>query len=441
MDYLFSKKFTFKEFLKFVAPAVISMVFISLYTIIDGVFVSNLAGPDALASINIVLPIYNIIFGFSIMMGSGGSAIISKMLGEKNNTGANEALSLIVYSGIIIGIILAIVGMIFSTNIFKFLGATDILLPYCISYGNVIILSTPIFIVKAMFEFFVRADGDFNFSLFLSIIGGVVNIVFDYVFIKIFNLGILGAGLATGLGVLVSSIYGFWYFFSPKSKLDFCITKFDFKLLKDSMYNGSSEMVSELSTGITTFLFNILALKYAGESGVAALSIILYIHFLLVSTYLGFSSGIAPLISFNYGAKNSDKLKETFKYSKRFILISSLIIFTTSLVFAPFLVNVFVSSNNNIYNLTLIGLRIFSFSFLFVGLNIFTSAFFTAFSNGKISSITSFSRTFVFVLLGAYIFPPLFEINGLWLIVPFAELVTIFLSIVFIKKYKNTYMY
>ncbi|WFD08856.1 MATE family efflux transporter [Tepidibacter hydrothermalis] len=441
MDYLFSKKFTFKEFLKFVAPAVISMVFISLYTIIDGIFVSNLAGPDALASINIVLPIFNIVLGFSIMLGAGGSALISKMLGEKNNEKANEALSLIVYSGIIIGIILAIVGIIFSSNIFNFLGATDILLPYCISYGNVIILCTPIFIVKTMFEFFVRADGDFNFSLFLSIIGGVVNIVFDYVFIKLFNLGILGAALATGLGILVSCLFGFWYFFSSKSNLNFVIPKFNLKLLKDTMYNGSSEMVSELSTGITTFLFNILALKYAGERGVAALSIILYIHFLLVSTYLGFSSGIAPLISFNYGAKNTDKLKETFKYSKTFILVSSLLIFTTSLLFAPFLVRVFVSTDSQIYNLTLFGLRIFSFSFLFVGLNIFTSALFTAFSNGKISSITSFSRTFAFVLLGAYLFPPLFKINGLWLIVPFAEIATMFISVIFIKKYKNFYMY
>ncbi|WP_099191413.1 MATE family efflux transporter [Tepidibacter mesophilus] len=441
MDYLFSKKFTFKEFLKFVAPAIISMVFISLYTIIDGIFVSKLAGSNALASINIVLPIFNIILGFSIMLGAGGSALISKLIGEKNNKVANEALSLLVYSGVIIGIILAIVGIVFSTKIFKFLGATDILLPYCIPYGTIIILSTPIFIVKTMFEFFVRSDGDFNFSLFLSIIGGVVNIIFDYVFIKLFNLGILGAGLATGLGILVSSTFGFLYFFSSKSNLRFCIPKLNFNLLKNVMYNGSSEMVSELSTGITTFLFNILALKYAGENGVAALSIILYIHFLLVSTYLGFTSGIAPLVSFNYGAKNIDKLRETFKHSKTFILVSSLIIFTISIVFAPFLVNIFVSSNSSIYSLTLIGLRIFSFSFLFVGLNIFTSAFFTAFSNGKISSITSFSRTFVFILLGAYLFPPLFEINGLWLIVPFAEFITMFISAIFIKKYKNTYMY
>ncbi|MEG0297466.1 MAG: MATE family efflux transporter [Clostridium sp.] len=441
MEAQFTKKFTFKEFLKFVAPAVISMIFISLYTIIDGIFVSTLVGSDALASINIILPIINIIFGVAIMMGTGGSAIVAIKLGKKKYDEANSSFSLIFVAALIIGVVLTIITLLFFDNICMFLGATENLLPYCISYGKIIALFTPIFILKSMLEFFVRTDGDFNFSLFLSIIGGVINIILDYVFIVTFDMGISGAALATGLGVLVSMILGFWYFTSKKSTLKFVKPKFDFKLLSETMINGSSEMVTELSTGVTTLIFNILVLKYAGEDGVAALTIILYAHFLLVSTYLGFASGIAPLISYNYGCNNVSKLKETFKYSKIFILVSSIIIFISSMVFAPYIVGIFVSPESTVFSLALSGLKLFSIAFLFVGVNIFASGLFTAFSNGKISAVISFARTFLFILIGVIILPTAFDLNGVWLTVPFAELATVVLSLVFIKKYKSRYSF
>lgn len=441
MEALFTKKFTFTQFLKFVAPAVISMIFISLYTIIDGIFVSTLVGSDALASINIILPIINIIFGVAIMMGTGGSAIVAIKLGKKKYAEANDSFSLIFVAALVMGVALATITLVFFDKICMFLGATENLLPYCVSYGKIIALFTPIFILKSMLEFFVRTDGDFNFSLFLSIIGGVINIGLDYVFIVTFNMGIAGAALATGLGVLVSMILGFWYFTSKKSTLKFIKPKFDFKILSETMVNGSSEMVTELSTGVTTLIFNILVLKYAGEDGVAALTIILYAHFLLVSTYLGFASGIAPLISYNYGCKNVSKLKETFKYSKIFILVSSIIIFISSMVFAPYIVRIFVSPESNVFLLALSGLKLFSIAFLFVGVNIFASGLFTAFSNGKISAVISFARTFLFIFIGVLILPTAFDLNGVWLTVPFAELATVVLSLVFIKKYKSRYSF
>ncbi|MGG7077249.1 MATE family efflux transporter [Clostridium sardiniense] len=441
MENLFSKKLTFIEFLKFVSPAIVSMVFISLYTIIDGVFVSIFVGSDALASINIVLPIISVVFAIAVMFGTGGSAIIAQKLGQGKLEEANKAFSFLSFSALILGLISGIVMFLFIKDIAIFLGATDKLIDYCISYGRIIALFTPVFILKSLAEYYIRTDGDFKFSLYISIIGGVINIVFDYVFIKILGLGIAGAALATVLGVLISLIFGVWYFLSSKSTLKFTKIVFDFKLLLNTLINGSSEMVTELSTGITTLLFNMLALKYAGETGVAALTIILYAHFLLVSTYLGFASGISPLISYNYGANNSNKLKETYKYSEIFILVSSIIIFVISIVFSKNIVGIFVKPGDPVFDLALEGLKIFSFAFLFVGVNIFASGLFTAFSNGKISSLISAARAFIFVILGCVLLPPLFDINGLWLVVPFAELTTIIVSIFFLKKYKKIYAF
>ncbi|GAA0069566.1 multidrug efflux MATE transporter CdeA [Clostridium sardiniense] len=441
MENLFSKKLTFIEFLKFVSPAIVSMVFISLYTIIDGIFVSIFVGSDALASINIVLPIISIVFAIAVMFGTGGSAIIAQKLGQGKLEDANKSFSFLSFSALILGLITGIVMFLFIEDISISLGATDKLIDYCISYGRIIALFTPVFILKSLAEYYIRTDGDFKFSLYISIIGGVINIVFDYVFIKILGLGIAGAALATVLGVLISLIFGVWYFLSSKSTLKFTKIVVDFKLLLNTLINGSSEMVTELSTGITTLLFNMLALKYAGENGVAALTIILYAHFLLVSTYLGFASGISPLISYNYGANNSDKLKETYKYSEIFILVSSIIIFLVSIVFSKNIVGVFVKPGDPVFDLALGGLKIFSVAFLFVGVNIFASGLFTAFSNGKISSLISAARAFIFVILGCIVLPPLFDINGLWLVVPFAELTTILVSIFFLKKYKKIYAF
>ncbi|MCR6515501.1 MAG: MATE family efflux transporter [Clostridium chrysemydis] len=439
MENIFSKKLTFSQFLKFVMPAIISMVFISIYTIVDGIFVSNFVGSDALASINIVLPLINLVFGFAVMIGTGGSAVIAIKLGEKKIEESRNTFSALMIFSFVFSLILGLILCFFMKDISYLLGATDRLIDYSITYGVIIAFFTPVFVIKSLVEFFIRTDGDFKFSLFISIIGGVINIVLDYVFIVIFGYGIGGAALATGLGALISLLIGLLYFRREKSTLKFVKPKFDFRIIKDVCINGSSEMVTELSTGITTLLFNYLALKYAGEDGVAALTIILYAHFLLISTYLGFSAGVSPIISYNYGARNYKKLKEVLKYSKYFLAISSVFIFIFSITFAKGIVQVFVDPSNNTYSLALKGLYIFSFAFLAVGFNVFASGLFTSLSNGKISAIISFARAFLFVIIGALIFPALFEIDGLWLIVPFAEFLTLLIDIFFIKEYKDFY--
>ncbi|ENZ02242.1 MATE efflux family protein [Clostridium thermobutyricum] len=441
METTFSKKFNFFQFLKFVLPAIASMVFLSLYTIIDGIFVSNLVGADALASINIILPLTSFIWGISIMFGTGGGAIISKFLGEENLKEASESMSLFTFFPVLLGVIFGALSFIFIEDLSYSLGATNNLISYCIPYGSIICIFTPIFIFKTILEFYIRSDGNFSFSLFLSIIGGVINIILDYVFIKILGFGISGAALATGLGVLFSTLCGIGYFLSKKSTLKFKKFKFDFKRLYEAMLNGSSQMVTELSTGITTFLFNLLALKYAGETGVAALTIVLYAQFFLVSTYLGFATGISPLFSYNFGAQNYPKLKETFKHSIKFLALSSVLIFILSIVFSKNLIGIFVSSDNEVFSIALTGLLIFSLSFLVMGFNVFASGLFTSFGSGIISSIISFSRAFAFILIGAAFLPNLFDLNGVWLIVPFAEILTLALSFYLIKKYKPKYNY
>ncbi|MCY6485429.1 MATE family efflux transporter [Clostridium aestuarii] len=441
MENTFSQKTSFKEFFKFTCPPILSMLFLSLYTIMDGVFVSHKVGSDALASINIVLPMINLMCGIGVMFATGGSALISISLGKNNLKEANNRFSLIVLVSLIIGVIFSAVGLIFNENLFSLLGATETLMNYCRSYGIIILLCTPFYILKMVFEYFTRVDGAFNFSLLAALLGGLIDLILNYVFIYQFNFGIKGAALSTLIGSAFSTILCALYFISKKSTLKYVKPSLDLKLLKDTIYNGSSEMVTQVSAAITTLFFNYIALKYAGENGVAAITIILFIQFVMISIYLGHIAGVSPIISFNYGAKNSLKIKEYHLYSKVFVMISSMIIFIFCFAFSPIIVRIFISETNIVYNLTLNGLKIFAFSFLATGFNLYTSGLFTALSNGKISALLSFSRTFVFCIIGFMILPNLFKLNGLWLVIPFAEFSSLFVSLLVLKRYKKVYLY
>ena len=441
MENTFSQKTSIKEFFKFIIPPIISMLFLSLYTIMDGVFVSHKVGSDALASINIVLPMISVLCAIGIMFATGGSALISISLGKNNLKEANNRFSLITFFSLLIGLIFSALCLIFNENLFYLLGATETLIPYCKSYGIIILICAPFYILSMVFEYLTRADGAFNFSLTASLLGGVIDLILNYVFIYSLNLGIKGAALSTLIGNVTSTTLCALYFMSKRSTLKFVIPTLDFKILKDTIYNGSSEMVTQLSAAITTLFFNYIALKYAGENGIAAVTIILYIQFIMISVYLGFIAGVSPVISFNYGAKNSIKIKGYHLYSKVFILVSSIIIFIFCFTFSPMLVELFITKANIVYNISLNGLKIFSFSFLATGLNIYVSGLFTAFSNGKISALLSFSRTFIFCTIGFLLLPNFLKLNGLWLVVPFAEFSSIFVSLYFLRRYNKVYLY
>lgn len=428
------EKFNRVSLFKFVLPTIIMMVFMSLYTIIDGIFVSRLVGGEALAALNIVLPIPSIIWGISIMFATGSSAIISKHLGEGKEKLAKGEFSFIILVNIVIAVVLAVFVLLFLNETSMFLGAKGRVLEYANKYLFVIVLIMPITFIKTIFDYFYVVIGKPNIGVFLALIGGITNIVLDYLFIGPMQMGIVGAALATAIGQFIPAIIGIFIFMNRKNSLHFTIPKFDFKMLLDSSFNGASEMIINLSGALTVFLFNMAMLKYLGDEGVAAITIVLYAQYLLISVYLGVSSGTAPIISYKYGNDDKDQLKKVIRYSYEAIILSSIVTFAISYMAAPQIIGAFVEPGSNIYEITKNGFGLFSVSFLFIGANIYTSGMFTAFSNGKVSAIISFLRTFVFVILGIVILPMFFDINGIWLTIPFAEVLTIIFSIYYVKK-------
>lgn len=441
MENKLAYKFTNKELIKFAMPTVMMMVFMSLYTIVDGIFVSRLVGSNALSAINISLPVLNFIFAISIMFATGGSAVVGKDMGEGLNERAQKRFSLIILVNFILGIFVSILGLLFINKIVIFLGASEALFQYTKDYLIIMFLFIPFNMIKVNFEYFLVTSGKPNVGLFLTVLGGFTNMVLDYVFIGPLNMGIKGAGLATITGQAITVIISLFIFFNKKNTLYFRKPELDFKMLVKSMANGSSEMVTNLSAGITTLFFNAAMMHYLGENGVAAITVILYAQFLLTSIYLGFSSGVAPVISYKYGEKDSDQLKIIIKYSIQFICITSLITFIISYLISGNIISAFVENNNPVYDIAKNGFNIFGIGFLFTGLNIFASSMFTAFSDGKTSAIISFLRTFVFIVVGVNLLPKFLGVNGVWFTIPLAEILTIIISIFFIRKYKSKYCY
>lgn len=441
MSYTTTKKFTFLSLLKFAVPAIIMMLFMSLYTIVDGIFISRFIGTTALSGLNIVYPFMNFIHAIAVMLAAGGSAIVAIKMGEGKNEDARSAFSLIVYTGIFLGITVAALGSIFINDIIKFLGASSVLEKYSYDYLRVIILFSPFSILQTLFQTFFITTGRPELGLRMTIVSGITNAVLDYIFMKIFGMGMTGAALATVSGYFIISMFGIVYFLKKRSNLYFVKVKMKWEILKESCINGSSEMVTDISSGIVTFLFNIVMMKYMGEKGVAAITIILYSQFVFIAVYLGFSMGTAPIISYNYGNQNKIQLKRIFKICSKLIIFSSLGVFILSLLFAKHIVGFFAPEGTEVYAIARKGFSIFAIGYLFAGYNIFSSSMFTALSNGKISAIISFMRTLVFIVLGIFFLPMIFKVNGIWLAVPFAEILSILVSLFFIRREKGKYGY
>lgn len=441
MNNSLGKEVTFLSLIKFTLPTIIMMVFFSLYTIIDGIFVSRYIGSNALSAINIVYPVICILIGISVMMATGGSAIVAKFMGEAKDKEARESFTLITITSIIFGLIIAIFSLIFIKQIIYLLGSTDSLYENSHTYLFTMLLFTPVIILKMLFDYFLITAGNPNLGLLSAIIGGVTNIILDYVLIVPLNMGLVGAALATCIGYSLPSIIGIIYFFNKKNTLHFVKPKFNFKTILYSCSNGSSEMVTQISSAVTTFLYNIIMIKLLGENGVASITIVLYAQFLLVSAYIGFTSGVSPHISYNLGSENKQQLYKIIKYSYIFIMLFSISTFIISKYLSPLLISIFAGNGTELYDITLNGFNLFQISFLLCGVNIFTSGMFTAFSNGKVSALLSLLRTFIFLSSGIIFLPSLIGVNGVWLAVPLAEIMTLVFSLFYIYKYKNIYGY
>lgn len=436
-----SQEFHFFSLIKFATPTVIMMIVTSLYTIVDSIFVSRYVGTNGLSAINIVYPILSVIIAIAIMFSTGGSAVIARKLGSGDEKEARQNLALIYLTGFVICLILVASCMVFIKPLIYGLGSTEVLFELCKEYLSIILLFAPALLIQIYGQSFIVVAGNPKYGLSLSIVAGIVNVILDYIFIVPLNMGIAGAALATGIGNLVAAVGGVIYLFKNKSNLYFERPVLDFKMLGESCFNGSSEMVTNIAIAIVTFMYNLILMKYLGEDGVAAITIMLYAQFVLHALFMGFSMGVAPVISFNHGSENHIQLKRIFRICIGFISVSSIIVFFTALWISPYMMEIFTPVGSNVYDIAISGFPLFSLSFLFVGINIFASSLFTALSNGKVSAIISFLRTFVFIIAGLTILPPLFHVPGIWLSVPVAELLAMVMSIGFILAYGKKYRY
>ncbi|MGN0710194.1 MAG: MATE family efflux transporter [Anaerovoracaceae bacterium] len=442
MNNSLQREFTFPGLIKFAIPTITMMIFTAMYTLVDGLFVSHFVGTDALSSVNIAYPFFNVIIAIGVMLGSGGSAIIAKKMGEGSHREAKENFSLILYFGIFVGLLIMLFSGLFMENLMRLLGADDNLIQGCLDYSYMILPFTIPTILQMAFQYLFVTAGNPKLGLVLTIMAGITNMILDYVFIALLDLGVKGAGLATGMGILIPSGVGFLMFiFNRKGTL--CLVKPHIhpKVILKSCTNGASEMVTEMSNAIIACLYNIVMMRLIGSDGVAAISIILYLDFLMKAVFLGFAMGVAPIISYNYGSQNIRQLKKLFKYSISFVLTVSMATFTFALTGASFLAGLFAEPGTHVHELAVTGFKIYCFGFLFTGISIFSSAMFTAFSNGLVSAIISFFRTFLFLAAGLIILPFIIGVTGAWISAPVAEGVAMLTSVIFLYKFRNKYQY
>ncbi|HIX04683.1 MAG TPA: MATE family efflux transporter [Candidatus Fournierella pullicola] len=423
----FAKPMSYGQYLKSLLPSVLTMIFLSFYTTIDGFFVSRYAGSDALAGINIVIPITCVTFGVAVMLATGAGAIIGEHLGRNEVEQASRVFSFMCLVLLAFSAAFTALGVAFLRPIAVLLGSSERLMPHVLPYALVVFLGTVPMAFKLFFEYLVRSDGNSKVGLAMSVVGLVLNVGLDYLFVGVFRLGTLGAAWGTTLSITASALIGLVYFLRF-GNIRFARPKADGRVLLKSCTNGSSEMFTEFSTGITTLLFNLLVMKYFGEDGVAAVTIIMYIYYFFISFYMGIAVAVAPVVSYNVGAEKPRKIREMLRYSFCTIAITAVLILATSLLGGPAIIHLFVQSGN-VYDITWQALRLFSPVFVFIGFNVFLSGYFTALGNGLTSAVISLLRSLVLVVLFIAVLPLLLQENGIWLTMPFSEAVTVLVAL------------
>ena len=438
-----SEHFTYNKLLRFVFPSIVMMIFTSIYSVVDGLFVSNFVGKTALASINLILPFLMGLSALGFMIGTGGSAIVAKTLGEGDPKRANSYFSMLVYVTAIGGIILALLGMLLVPSVASFLGAEGELLSNCILYGRISFISMPAFMLQNVFQsFFVTAEKP-KLGLAVIITAGVTNMILDLLFVGILGFGLAGAAVATVCGEMIGGLFPVFYFSRKNSSLlRLGKTQFNGRILLQTCVNGSSELMTNLSSSIVNSLYNIQLMKFAGENGVAAYAAIMYVNFIFIAIFLGYSIGSAPIISYHYGAGNHGELKNLYKKSLQLVGSWGILLFVLAQLLATPLAKLFVGHDSTLLAMTQTGFRIYSLVYIINGFNIFGSSFFTALSNGVVSAVISFLRTLVFQIGAVLILPIVFGgINGIWSSVTVAELLTLCITITFFVRQRRKYHY
>lgn len=437
----YSRPVTLGNVMKFAVPTIVMTVFMSFYTMVDGLFVSNLIGTDALSAVNLTAPVIALVTAISTMLATGGSAVIMKKMGEQKTREANEDFTFLIIVNVIAGLIMSGLGYLVMDKIFESMALSPKVFSYCHLYlSRYLIFVIPILLMNN-FTLYMIAAGKSALSMICSIAGGILNMALDFVLIAVLDMGIAGAAIATGLGYSVTAVVGMVIFSNKNQMLHFVKPVCRFKTLSHAAANGSSEMATALVTGIVTMMFNWTMLKYVGENGVAAITIIMYVLMFATSLYTGYSYGVAPMISFYYGEQNHEKLKKLVRMSLRIIQVIALGTLVISLGATEPLVSVFARPDNPVYGLAVTGNRICSVALMFIGFNVFASGMFTALSNGLVSAVLAFSRSFVFMVIAMLILPAIWGVTGVWLATPVAEFAAICLSVVMFAKYRKKYQY
>lgn len=442
MEIKLSDHFTYKRLFRFVIPSVIMMIFTSIYGVVDGFFVSNFVGKTEFAAVNLIMPFPMLLGAFGFMIGTGGSALVAMKLGEGKKKEANEIFSMLIKVTIIVGVILSVLGIIFTRNIAIVMGATEDLLEHCVTYGRILLVAITAFMLQNVFQSFLVTAEKPKLGLLTTVIAGLTNVVLDFVLIGVLKWGVVGAALATGISQFVGGLIPFIYFLRENnSELKLVTSKLNFRILGKTCFNGSSELMTNLSLSLVNMLYNLQLMEYAGENGVAAYGVIMYVNFIFVAVFIGYSIGSAPIIGYNYGAGNNVEMKNVFKKSIKFNVFAGILMCVSAIMLSGVLAGIFVGYDAELFEMTKKGFAIYSISFLVMGLNIYSSSFFTALGNGLISALISFLRTLLFQMVAVLVLPLIFELNGIWMSIIVAEVTALVVTISLLVANRKKYGY
>lgn len=437
-----SDHFTYSKLLRFVFPSIIMMVFTSIYGVVDGLFVSNFAGKTAFASINLVMPFVMILGGIGFMIGTGGTALVSKVLGEGKKEKANEIFTMMIIFTLLLGALLSVIGVISMPWVAKFLGATEEMMADCVIYGRIVTGFTVAFMLQNVFQSFLIAAEKPKLGLLATVLAGITNMSLDAIFIIVFKWGVAGAAIATGLSQCVGGIFPLIYFSRKNSSLlRLTKTKLEIKPILNACGNGSSELMSNISSSVVSMIYNFQLMKYVGEDGVSAYGVLMYVQFIFVAIYIGYAIGCAPITGYHFGARNHNELKNMLRKSSFLSAVSGVVLTILAIALSSPLAKLFVGYDKELYELTRHAFRLFAYSFLLAGFNIFTSSFFTALNNGAVSAAISFMRTLIFQTSSVLILPIFLGVDGIWWAITVAEFFAFILSLIFLFAKRKKYNY
>ena len=437
-----SDHFDYRRLLRFVLPSIVMMVFTSVYGVVDGLFVSNYVGKTPFAAINLVMPFVMIFGGIGFMFGTGGSALVAKTLGEGDSERANRYFTMIIITTLVTGVVISILGITFMRPIAVWLGADETMIESSVLYGRIVIGFNTAFMLQNVFQSFLVAAEKPKLGLASTVAAGVTNMILDALFIAVFDWGVAGAAIATGLSECVGGLFPLIYFLCPNSSLlRLRKASIEPRAVLAACWNGASELVSSVTSSVVGMLYNFQLLRYAGENGVAAYGVLMYLDFAFVAIFIGYAVGCAPLVSYNYGAQNHAELKNLLRKSIRLTGAAGICMVGLSQLIAPMLVRIFVGYDAELSAMSVHALRIFSIAYLIVGFNIFSSSFFTALNNGGVSAAISFLRTFIFKLSAVLLLPLVLGLNGIWWASICAEIVAFCISAAFLIAKRKKYNY